>query len=237
MRGQSHVVGFALILGLGIVALGTLTAGIGAVIDGQSSNADAMRVAEEMNDAMQVVERTGRYTHRISFAEGSLSTSDRTLRVLHDGNVVHEIEVDALVFENGERRVTGTAGAVVHGTESNAWLERGPPITSSEANEVLVVGAPVLGTDHVSVGGRGGVTATLQTNITHDREELGTGTFAVAIETKTPEPFERYFDEQSASVERKTFDGDDHESVVATYPGERTAYLVVHNVNMEVSDG
>ena len=237
MRGQSHVVGFALVLGIGIVALGTLTAGIGAVIDGQSSNADAMRVAEQMDDAMQVVERTGVYTHRITFAEGSLGTTERTLRVLEDGEVEHEIDVDALVFETGERRVTGVAGAVVHGTDSSAWLERTPPITSSEANEVLVVGAPVLGADHVTVSGHGGVTVTLQTNITHERESLGTGTYAVAIETKTPEPFERYFEEQNADVERVTFDGDEYESVVATYPGERTGYLVVHGVSMEVNDG
>ena len=236
MRGQSHVVGFALMLGLGVVALGVLTAGIGTVIEGQSSNADAMHVAEEMNDAMRVVERTGVYTHRITFADGSLGTADRTLRVLEDGSVEHELAVDALVFESGERRVAGVAGAVVRGTASNSWLEREPPVTSSEANEVLVVGAPVLRMNHVSVGGQGGVTTTLRTNITHEREQLGTGTFAVAIETETPEAFERYFERQNASVERKTFEGDDHESVVATYPGERTGYLVVHNVEIAVND-
>ena len=237
MRAQSHVVGFVLVIGIGVVALGTLTAGIGTVIDSQSSNADATRVAEEMNDAMQVVERTGVHTHRVTFADGQLRTAERTLRVLEDGTVEHEVDIDALVFESGERRVAGVAGAVVRGTESNAWLERDPPITSSESTSVLVVGAPVLGTEHVSVGGQGGVSTALQTNITHERNDLGNGTFGVAIETKTPEPFERYFEAQNATVEREQFGGDDYESVVATYPTERRAYLVVHDISLEVNDG
>lgn len=235
-RGQSHVVGFALMLGLGVVALGVLTVGIGAILDAGSSNADATRVAGDMDDVMGVTERTGVHSHRFSFADGRLGTADRTVRVLEDGTVEHELDAGALVFESGERRVVGIAGAVVHGTTSSAWLEDGPPITSSEANEVVVVGVPVLEAD-VSVGGQGGVTTTVQTNVTHERTELGRGTFAVAIETETPEAFERYFEEQGADVDRTQFDGDAHESVVAEYPGERVGYLVVHDVDMEVNSG
>jgi len=235
MRAQSHVVGFALMLGLGVIALGVLTVGVGVLIDAQSSNADATRVASEMTDAMQVGERTGVSDHRLSFTDGQLGTADRTVRVLDGGEVEHELDADALVFESGDRRVVGVAGAVVHATGSSAWLEGEPPITSSEPNEVVVVGVPVLGAASGSVGGQGGVTATVQTNVTHEREALGTGTFAVAIETETPGPFERYFEEQGATVTRETFDGDAHESVVAEYPGERTGYLVVHDVGLEVS--
>lgn len=237
MRGQSHVVGFVLILGFGVVALGTLTVGVGTVIDSQSSNADATRVAGELTDATQVVERTGAHTHRVTFAEGQLATTERTVRVLEGGNVEHTIDVDGLVFESGDRRVAGVAGAVVHGASSSSWLEAEPPITSSAANEVLVVGVPVLDTGHVAVGGEGGVTVTLQSNITHDRTELGRGEFAVAIETKTPGPFERYFEAQGATTTRETFPGDEYESVVATFPDERTGYLVVHEVDMGVNDG
>ncbi len=237
MRGQSHVVGFVLILGIGVIALGTLTAGVGTVIDSQSSNADATRVVDELTDATQVVERTGVHTHRVTFAEGNLGTTERTVRVLESGSTVQTIDVDGLVFESGDRRVAAVAGAVVHGTSSSSWLEAEPPITSSEANEVLVVGVPVLDTDHVAVGGQGGVTATLQSNITHDRTELGRGEFAVAIETKTPRPFERYFEAQGATTTRETFSSDEYESVVATFPDERTGYLVVHEANMEVTDG
>lgn len=237
MRAQSHVVGFVLVLGIGVLALGTLTAGVGTVIESQSSNADGTRVADEMVDAVEVTERTGVYTHRVSFADGTLETTDRTVRVLDGGSVERELDAGGLVFESGDRRVAGVAGAVVHGTSAHAWLEDGPPITSSKVNEVLVVGVPVLGADHASVGGRGGVTATLHSNVSHDRTELGRGDFAVAIETRTPEPFERYFAEQNATTTRTRFAGDEYESVVATFPGERTGYLVVHEVDLEVDDG
>lgn len=241
MRGQSHVVGFVLILGFGIVALGTLTVGVGTVIDAQSSNADGERVAGDLTDAMQVTERTGVHTNRVSFAEGTLTTTERTLRVLEDGteeaNIERELAVDGLRFESGDRQVVSVAGAVIHGTSTSAWLDGEPPITSSEANEVLVVGAPVLGTSHQSVGGQGGVTATLRTNVTHERIPLDRGNFSVAIETAEPGPLERYFERQNATVNRNQYSGDDHESVVATFPGERTGYLVVHDLDMEVNNG
>jgi monoamine oxidase len=71
----------------------------------------------------------------------------------------------------------------------------------------------------------------------HTEYDLGTGEFAVAIETATPGPFERYFEEQNASTNRRTFAGDEHASVVAHYPGDRQGYLVVHDLSMEVDNG
>jgi len=234
MRGQSHVVGFALVLGFGVIALGTLTVGIGGVIESQSSHADTTRVATQLSDALRVTEQTGVQSHRLSFAEGRLSTTERTLRVLDGGTVTREIDVGGLVFERGQRRVVGVAGAVVHGTGSNAWIERGPPVTSSETNEVLVVGVPILGAGNVTVSGSGGATVGLRSNVSHERTTLGTGEFAVAIETATPEALERYFQAQNASTTRRTFGDDRHQSVVATFSGTRTAYLVLHRLNLEV---
>jgi hypothetical protein len=92
----------------------------------------------------------------------------------------------------------------------------------------------VLDAEHIGISGQGGVTATLQTNVTHTKQELGTGEFAVAIETTTPGAFERYFQKQGTTTARKTFAGDDHESVVVTYPGSREAYLVRHTLGLEV---
>ncbi|PSP27330.1 type IV pilin [Halobacteriales archaeon QH_2_65_14] len=234
MRAQSHVVGFALIVGLGVLALGTLTLSVGTVMDSQTSTADATRVAEDMSETLQVVERTGIHSNRVTFAEGRLSTAERTLRVLDNGTVVHEIDVGALVFERDEVRVAGVVGAVVRGGAGHAWL---PPITSSERNEVLVVGAPVLNASHVSISGRGGVTTTLQTDVSHTRTKLGNGSYAVTIETETPGPFERYFEQRNATTTRRSFPGDEYDSVVVHFPGERVGYLVVHDVDLEVRDG
>lgn len=235
MRAQSHVIGAVLMLGLAVVALGALTLGIGGVLESQAASADAERVASTMDEALHGVERTGHYSHRLTFAEGTLRTEERTLRVVNSsGVIIQERSIDALLFEGNDRRVAGLGGAVVRGSGEHAWLVSDPPITSSEQNEVLVVGTTKLAVDHVSISGQGGVTTTLETNVSHQRESLGTGQFQVTIETATPGPFERYFESLNASVERTQFDGDTHESVVASFPGERETYLVVHNLSLEI---
>lgn len=236
MRAQSHVVGATLMLGLAIVALGTLTLGVGTVLESQAASADAERVATAMDDGLQGVERTGTHSHKVTFSEGRLSTEERTLRVLKDGTVVRTVSVDVLVFEGNDRRVAALAGAVIRGEGESAWLVSEPPITHSEATDVLVVGAPALGADDVAVSGQGGVTTTLQTNVSHTDYDLGTGEYAVAIETETPDPFERYFAAQNATTTRRTFQGDQTESVVAAYPGQRRGYLVVHDLSLEVEN-
>jgi hypothetical protein len=75
---------------------------------------------------------------------------------------------------------------------------------------------------------------TLATTVRHDRTAHGEGHYRVAVETATPGPFERWFTERGATVERRDIDGDGVESVVATFDGRRTAYLVVHHLNTEV---
>jgi hypothetical protein len=236
MRAQSHVVGVALMLGLGVIALGTLTLTIGALVDSQAGSADAQRVADGFDRAIQGPERTGLHRHEVRFSEGHLSTADRTLRILENGSVVERVPVDALVFENDDNRVTAVAGAVVR-EGGGAWFVSEPRIVDSEANAVLVVSAPVLNASSVAAGGEGGVTKSIRTNVSHERTELGTGEYAVAVETTTPRPFEEYFAAQNATVDRRQFAGDEAQSVVARYPGRRQAYLVVHDLRLEVGNG
>jgi hypothetical protein len=238
MRAQSHVVGVALMLGLTVVALGALTLGVGTVLESQAGSADANRVATAMEEGLDGVEHTGAHSRQIAFSQGSVGTEPRTLRVLDgNGTVRRQYQVDALVFEGSDRRVASVAGAVVRGDADNAWLTAEPPVTSSEQTDVLVVGVPVLNAGSVGVSGRGGVQATLETNVSHTRETLGTGEYAVAIETETTAPFERYFETQNATTTRRQFDGDQFESVVARYPGQRQGYLVVHDLSLEVNRG
>jgi hypothetical protein len=236
MRAQSHVVGVALMLGLGVIALGTLTLTIGALVDSQAGSADAQRVADGFDRAIQGAERTGVHRHEISFSEGHLSTADRTLRILENGSVIERVPVDALVFENDDHRVASLVGAVVRESEG-AWFVSEPRIVGSEENAVLVVSAPALNASGVTAGGQGGVTKTIRTNVSHERIELGVGEYAVAVETTTPRPFEEYFAAHNATVDRRQFADDEAESVVARYPGRREAYLVVHDLRLEVNHG
>jgi len=235
-RGQSHVVGVALMLGLTVATLGALTAGVGTVLESQAAAADASQVASDLDAALDE-QAHGYHSGRVRFSEGMLSAADRTVRVLRNGSVVGEVDAGALVFESGDRRAAYLAGAVVRGRSGGAWLTEAPSVTSSARNGVLVVGVPRLGADVTGVGGTGGAAATLETNVTHTRVDLGRGEFAVAVETATPDALARHFREENATVSRQDFDGDGTPSVVAEYPARRQGYLVVHDLALEVGDG
>jgi hypothetical protein len=236
-RAQSHVVGVALLLGIATIALGGLTVTVGSVIDAQTATADATRVADGMDSALQPASATGPHADQIRFAGGELSTVERELRVFRNGTVVDTVGVDALVFTADDRRVVFLAGALVRGTPGNAWLTRDPLVTDSDRTAVVAVGAPRLGAGRIARAGAGATTLTLRTNVSHARRDLGPGRYAVAIETATPEPFERYFEHNNATVEQRDFDSDGTQSVVASYPGVRRGYLVVHDLGLEVDDG
>lgn len=234
-RAQSHVVGVALMLALAVVALGTLTVGVGTFVDSQAASADAQRMADGLDRAIQGTERTGFHSHGVSFSDGTLRTTDRTLRVLENGSVIQSYEIGAVVYENGEYQITAVAGAVLRDSGHSSSLVSGPSVTSSRANEVLVVGVPRLNASHTAVGGQGTITKTIETNVSHDRTDLGIGEYAVAIETETPGPFERYFEERDGTTRRRSFRGDEHDSIVVTFPATRQGYVVVHDLNLEVT--
>ena len=46
-RGQSNVVGVALLLAIAVISMGALTAAVGVVVDSTAARADADRVAAE----------------------------------------------------------------------------------------------------------------------------------------------------------------------------------------------
>ena len=231
-RGQSNVVGVALLLAVAVVSMGTLTAAVGVVVDSSAASADAERVASDLEAAFDPVAATGPRRGDVTFGEGRLYPVDRRLVVRADGRPVERVDVGALVFESGDRRVVYHAGAVVRGDERNAWIETPPPITVDE--EVLVVGAPRLGDGVGSVGGTGGVTATLATDVDHERRHLGEATFSLAVETAAPGAWERWFRERGATVHREP---GAVPVVVATFEGERTGYVVVHDLEAEVRSG
>jgi len=231
--GQSSVVGVAILLGATVIALGVLTASVGTLIDGQTARSDATRVADGLDETLEPVERTGHHAGQVSFTDGTLRTAARDLRVYDASGLVASYEIDALVYEHGDRRVGFVGGAVVRGREDGAWLVSDPPILSGAGDESLVVGAAVLGAGHASLGGDG-TTARLETNVSHSRRELPADRYRVTIETATPAAFKSYFEAQGATVSRRDIDSDGIVSVVAEYPGTRTTYLVEHRMRLEV---
>lgn len=231
-RAQSHVVGVAILVSVTVLGLGVLTAGIGTVVSDNAAAADAERVATAFA-GLRPVAATGPARHRVAFTDGHLRVESRTLRVLDADGVVAAYDVDALVFAAGDRRTAFLAGAVVRGPPGNARVDRPPPIAASAG--VLVVGVPMLNASgRDGVGGTGGTTLALATDVTHERRDLGTGTFRVAVETATPGAWTAAFEALGATSTRVDFDGDGLPSVVAAFDGERRAYVVVHDMRLEV---
>lgn len=237
MRAQSSVVGVALLVAVTVVSLGALTAGVGLVVEEHAARADTVRVAADLDAAVAPVETTGRHRERVAFAEGTLRTAERDLRVLDatDGEVLERVRVDALVFEAGNRRVASVSGAVLRGRGETATLRTPPPVTASAGDGgVLIVGAARLGTVRMAISGNGAGGTTLRTNVTHRRTDLGRGAFEVALETATPGPLASWFADRGARTRTEDTDGDGVPSVVARFDGERRGYLVVHDLNLEV---
>lgn len=235
-RAQSNVVGVALLLGVTVMALAALTASVGTVIEGSAASADAQRVATDLDAALEPVEATGDNRGRVSFTEGELEVVDRELRVLDASGVVRTLSVDALEFAAGSQRVVYLAGAVIRETGSGAEMSAAPPLTASRGSGgVLVVGAPVLNASTTAIAATGSTTAVLSTDVSHERTELGNGTYRVAVETRTPGAWTRFFEDRGATVTgRRDFDGDGVRSVVAKFTGERVGYLVEHDLRLEV---
>jgi len=236
-RAQSHVVGVVLLLGITAIALGGLTSVVGTVVDGQSGAADEARVASALAEGLRPAEQTGPNRVRVQFSEGRLRTVDRQLRILNPAGIVRERAIGGLVYSSGANRVAFVGGGIVRGTPDNAWLVRSPPVTVTRDNDTLVVGAASVGESGAAVGGSGGVTTRLRTNVTHEHERLASDQYRVAVETTTPAPLERQFESVDAGTTVTDIDGDGVPSVVASVSGTQRLHLVDHRMRLGVNSG
>jgi hypothetical protein len=234
-RAQSHVVGVALLLSMTLLAVAGITAGLGTVVDENAARADADRVTADLDDALRPAETTGVRRGTVRFGDGELQTVDRELRVLNVSGTVRVVDVDALVYTVGDRRVSVLAGALTRGAGDGSRLVRSPTIVAAPDGGDLIVGAPRLGGE---VSAQGRTERTLRTNVSHERVTLGEGRYRVAVETRATAAWVDAFAARNATVVAtdRDFDGDGVGSVVARFPDRRTAYLVVHELRLEVTD-
>jgi flagellin-like protein len=228
-RGQSAVVGVAVLLAVTVLSITALTVAVGSVVEEGATAAEARGVAASMDAALDTA-RSGPHEHRLAVGEGRLRTVERSVRLLDGTEPVAERSVGGLVYAAGDRRVRYVAGATVRDTGDGTRLHAQPSV--STRNRTLFVGLPVLGADAVAVDG--GPTAVLRTNVTHERRRLSGDGFGLAVETRTPGVWERRFDAMGATTTRRSFDDDGVPSVVARFPGVRDVYLFVHELNLEV---
>jgi len=192
---------------------------------------DSRRVAADLDGALAPVETTGVRRGELSFTSGDLDLLARDVRVLDSGGVVARVEANALRFSAGERGATYLAGSVVtHGPE---WSQTRTAVPLSADPRVLVVSVPALRGD-VSLAASGGASYT-PARTSPTTAGRSAESYRVAVETTHPAAFERQFERLNATVTTGDVDGDGIDSVVADFPGVRTAYLVVHETEVSVS--
>jgi hypothetical protein len=157
--------------------------------------------------------------------------------LLDDDGVVWAGHAGAVVYADGDQRVTGFAGAVVQSEPGRSRLAA--PSRIAPADGRLYVGVPVLnasGADGVSTGNHR-LAVTLRTDGEAARQRLPASGYRVGIETSTPAAWERHLRERGATTTRRDIDGDGVPSVVASFGGERAVHLVVHDVRLDLAVG
>jgi hypothetical protein len=234
LRAQSNVVGVALLLGVTVVALGTLTAGVGTVVDQHAAASDARRVATDLDDALQPVETTGVHRGDVAFTDGELDLVERQVRVLNSSGGGVVVDANALRFTAGSREATYLAGSVF--VAGNGWGRTRTPLSVAADPGVLVVSVPALrGNVSLAASGGGGVTRTVRSNVSHRRHVLGQAGYRVAVETEYVDAVAAQFEAKGATTTTtRDFDDDGVESVVASFDGARAGYVVVHETEVSV---
>ena len=228
-RGQSHVIGIALLLGITAVSMVGLTATVGTVVESNTAGVDAGRVSADLDAALAPVEVTGYHRGTVSFSDGRLHTVTRTVRLLNESGEVRRMEVGGVVWSSHGHRVAFVGGAVVRGPPGNAVMDAHPPLATSAGT--TVIGVAVLGDARFSYAGGGRVP--LSTRVRHERSAYGDDEWRIAVETATPRPWRVFFEERGAVTTVRDVDGDGVDSVVARFPGTRDLHLVVHRLHAE----
>ncbi|RLM59691.1 flagellin-like protein [Halobellus sp. Atlit-31R] len=234
-RGQTAVVGVALLLGVTVLAVGGLTATAGSLVDDGATSAAATRVGADFETALEPA--AGDRATTVELATGTVQVVNRTVWLLDGDGVVWAGHAGAIVYADGGQRVTGFAGAVVQRDERGSRVVA--PSRVAPANGTLYVGVPVLnasGADGVSTGGHR-LVVRLRTDADTDRVDLPASTYRVGIETRAPAAWERHLRERGATTSRRDIDGDGVPSVIASFGGRRTVHLVVHDVRLAVEVG
>ncbi|MFB6281948.1 MAG: hypothetical protein ABEH40_08015 [Haloferacaceae archaeon] len=230
-RGQSSVIGVAILVAATVVAVAGMTAAVGTVIEDRATTAAADRTAAAFDEALDP-NAAGPGRERIVLAGGRLRTVERTLRVRAAGRTVATYEVGGLRYEARGRSVTYVSGAIVRSTPACATVRGDPPVRAAEGD--LFVSVVALGTDPGRVTDAGRVT--LRTNASHERRRLDPGEYRIAVETRAPGAWARRFDAAEGTT-RTDIDGDGVPSAVVDPAGEGRVRLAIHRLDLEVTAG
>jgi|APHM01.1.fsa_nt_gi flagellin-like protein len=236
-RGQSSVIGVALLLGITVVAISALTASTGALVADGVAAADTTRVSADLHQVFEP--HNDRRTTKTRLSRGTVSVRNRSIRLLAEGDdIVWSGHAGALVYRGGSRTLTAFAGAIIRQDRQTATMPGESRITVSP--DALYLGVPVLnasGADAVSTSGHR-LVVSFRTAARSNRIIFPTAVYKLAIETATPEIWEQHLHERGAeTITRRDIDHDGTVSLIAAFDDARRVYIVVHDVQLTVAVG
>lgn len=231
-RGQSSIIGVAVLLAVTALSLGVLTAAAGTMIEGGVTAADASRVADDLAH----VDTVGPSATRIEFSSGTFSVVPRSIRLLQGEVPIVEVEADAFVYETGSRQATLLGGTVVRKTDSSAQVTGPVPVVAGD-ERVLVDVVALNATGTSAAGGTDPTAVTVRTDPSHSYQTFDAATYGVAIETESPGAWERAFEGTGTVAPRQDFDDDGVPSVVIQFSGEPVVDFAIHDLRAVVRRG
>lgn len=228
-RGQSSVIGVALLLAVTVVAVAGMTAIVGSVIEDRAATAGIERAGAAFDEALDPG-AVGPGRDRIALPGGRLRVVERTLQVRRPGGPVVTLDVGGLVYAADDRSVTYVSGALVRATRAGATVRGDRPVRADDGD--VFVSAVVLGASP----GRGidADATTFRTNVTHDRRTVARGNYRIALETRAPDAWATRLDAFGPTT-TTDFDDDGVPSVVVDPDGSGRIYLTIHRLGLEVT--
>ena len=231
VRGQSNVVGVALLVAVTVVSVGSMTVVVGDVVERRADAAASDAAVSTFEEGLDP-HRTGPSREPFAVPAGSVRVVDRTVRVRAGTRTVLTIDADAVVYRIDNRRVASVAGAIVRGSSGRATAVR--PLSFADADGTVLFGVTALGVEGaVATDARGAV---LRSNVTHDRRRYDAANHRIAIETTTPAALAETVPD-TAGTSRRDFDGDGVPSLVVDPSGGGRLVVTVHRLDLEVQPG
>lgn len=246
-RGQTNTAGLALLILLVVLALGALTAGIGSVIHTGATAVETERVADELGEAIDPAPETASET-TVEIGAGTVTTDQRSVRVIDGetasftpGNQTVEVidhQMASVVdYTIDDRQATVFGGGVFLDDGDGSRLHTRPGLIADEdPGGFLIVGVPQIQAPQSVLAEPGEPTVTVQTAVEPDRRVVGTQQYYLGIETEHADAWAQYLEELGATVvtTNARFDEDQHDSVVATFSGNRTVEIIEYRIELEV---
>lgn len=228
-RGQSTVVGVAVLLAVTMASIAVLTAGVGTVIDDAATAAEVDQVTDRLVTLFPHGSPAEARSGPVHVTTGTFATVERQFRVLTDEGVIFTRDVDALRYTSGTRQVTVHTGAVIRGTGDAARFRRPPALSVAADNgsRTVYLAVPTVETT-VSRTVVHPTRLAVTVDATADRRSLPAGEYRIAFETTAVTPWRTWLESKGYATTVRDLDGDGVPSVVATIPaGSRVAIVVI----------